>query len=169
VTSDLLFKYLLIMELHVDGMLLSILGDEKSDAGHIKCPRGQQVPHLGFTCYCCSSFLMSFASFLDDIQAHNCIYAKILQLGLMISVVQLKFCRKAQNFFSLLIFLNSLFSPSSQNTQKTSSESTELQDIYALRFFTVINNIYSDQDETACDIARHKDLTCQQTAYPMHV
>jgi len=57
------------------------LGDEKSDVGHIKCPRGQQVPHLCFTCYCCSSFLMSFASFLDDIQAYNCIYAKILQFG----------------------------------------------------------------------------------------
>jgi len=55
VTSlDLLFKYLLIMELRFEGMLYSNLGNENSDAGHIKCSRGPhlsrwpQVPHPCF-------------------------------------------------------------------------------------------------------------------------
>jgi len=42
---DLLSKYLLIMELRFDAMLCSNLGNENSDAGHIKCSRGPQVPH----------------------------------------------------------------------------------------------------------------------------
>jgi len=36
-------KYLLIMELRLDVILYSKLGNENSDAGHIKCSRG---PHL---------------------------------------------------------------------------------------------------------------------------
>jgi len=46
VTSlDLLPKYLLIVELHFDTMLCSNVGNESSDAGHIKCSRWLQVPH----------------------------------------------------------------------------------------------------------------------------
>jgi len=52
VTSlDLLSKYLLIMELRSDAVLYSHLGNENSDAGHIKCShrqhlsRGPQVHH----------------------------------------------------------------------------------------------------------------------------
>jgi len=41
----LLSKYLLIMELRFDAMLYSNLGNENSDAGHIKCSCGPQVPH----------------------------------------------------------------------------------------------------------------------------
>jgi len=44
VTSlDSLSKYLLIMELRFDAMLYSNLGNQNSDAGHIKCSR---EPHL---------------------------------------------------------------------------------------------------------------------------
>ena len=42
---DLLSEYLLIMELRLDAMLYSNLGNENSDAGHIKYSRGPQVPH----------------------------------------------------------------------------------------------------------------------------
>jgi len=46
VTSyDLLSKYLLIMELRSDAMLYSNLGNENSDADHIKCSRGPQISH----------------------------------------------------------------------------------------------------------------------------
>jgi len=38
---------LLIMELRFDAMLYSNLGNENSDAGHIKCSRGPQGPHHG--------------------------------------------------------------------------------------------------------------------------
>jgi len=38
-------KYLLIMELRFDAILYSKLGKENSNAGHIKCSRGPQVPH----------------------------------------------------------------------------------------------------------------------------
>jgi len=38
-------KYLLIMEFRFDSILCSELGKENSDAGHIKCSRGPQVPH----------------------------------------------------------------------------------------------------------------------------
>jgi len=37
---DILSKYLLIMELRFDTLLESKLGNENSDAGHIKCTRG---------------------------------------------------------------------------------------------------------------------------------
>jgi len=43
--------YLLVMELRFDAMLYSNMGNENSDAGHIKCSRGPrlglgpQVPH----------------------------------------------------------------------------------------------------------------------------
>jgi len=39
---DLLFKYLLIMELRFDAVLCSNLGNKNSDARHIKCSRGPQ-------------------------------------------------------------------------------------------------------------------------------
>jgi len=39
-------KYLLIMELRFDTMLYSNLGNENSDADHIKCLRGPNVPQL---------------------------------------------------------------------------------------------------------------------------
>jgi len=39
------YLYLLIMELRFDAMLYSNLGNENSDAGHIKRSRGPQVPH----------------------------------------------------------------------------------------------------------------------------
>jgi len=46
VTSlDLLSKYLLIMELRFHVTLCSNVGNAQSDAGHIKCSRGPQVPH----------------------------------------------------------------------------------------------------------------------------
>jgi len=46
VTSfDLPSKYLLIIELHFEAMLYSNLGNENSDADHIKCSRGPQVSH----------------------------------------------------------------------------------------------------------------------------
>jgi len=38
-------KYLLIMELRFDAKLHSNMGNENSDAGHIKCSGGPQVPH----------------------------------------------------------------------------------------------------------------------------
>jgi len=38
-------KYLLIMELRFDAILYYKLGNENSDTGHIKCPRGPQVHH----------------------------------------------------------------------------------------------------------------------------
>ena len=47
----LLSKYLLIMELRFDAIFYSNLGNENSDADHIKCSwgphlaRGPQVPH----------------------------------------------------------------------------------------------------------------------------
>jgi len=41
-------KYLLIRELSFDAILYSKLGNENSDAGHIKCSRGLLVPHLWF-------------------------------------------------------------------------------------------------------------------------
>jgi len=34
------------MELRFDAILFSKLGDENSDAGHVKCSRGPQVPRL---------------------------------------------------------------------------------------------------------------------------
>jgi len=37
-------QYLLIMELRFDVILHSKLGSENPDAGHIKCPRGPQIP-----------------------------------------------------------------------------------------------------------------------------
>jgi len=39
-------KYLLTMELRFDAILYSKLGDENSDAGHIICSRGLEVPNL---------------------------------------------------------------------------------------------------------------------------
>ena len=42
--SELLSKYLLVMELWFKAMMYSNLGNENSDAGHIKCSRGPQVP-----------------------------------------------------------------------------------------------------------------------------
>ena len=39
-------KYLLVMEIRFEAILYSELGNENSDAGHIKRPRGPQVPHL---------------------------------------------------------------------------------------------------------------------------
>jgi len=39
------YLYLLIMELRFDAMLYSNLGNENSDAGHIKRSREPQVPH----------------------------------------------------------------------------------------------------------------------------
>jgi len=50
-TLKALSKYLLVMELRFDAMLYSNVGNENSDAGHIKWSRGQhltcgpQVPH----------------------------------------------------------------------------------------------------------------------------
>ena len=44
---SLLTKYLHITELRFDVILFSSLGNENSDAGHIKCLRGPQVPTLG--------------------------------------------------------------------------------------------------------------------------
>jgi len=41
---ELLSKYLLTTELRFDAMC-SNLGNESSDAGHMKCSRGPQVPH----------------------------------------------------------------------------------------------------------------------------
>ena len=41
----MLSKYPLIMDFRFDVMLCSILGSENSDAGHIECSRGPQVPH----------------------------------------------------------------------------------------------------------------------------
>jgi len=41
----LLFKYLLIMELRFEAMLYSNLGNQNSDAGHIKCSRWLQARH----------------------------------------------------------------------------------------------------------------------------
>jgi len=50
VTSlDLLPEYVLIMELRFDAMFCSKVGNENSDAGHIKCSRGPQVPHPWIT------------------------------------------------------------------------------------------------------------------------
>jgi len=48
---DLLSEYLFIMELRIGAMLYSNVGNETTDAGHIKCSRGPQVPHpvLTFT------------------------------------------------------------------------------------------------------------------------
>ena len=43
-----LSKYLLIMELRFDAMQCSNLDNENSDAGHIKCSLGLQVPHPCF-------------------------------------------------------------------------------------------------------------------------
>jgi len=36
---DILSKYLLIVEIRFDALLYSKLGNENSDAGHIKCSR----------------------------------------------------------------------------------------------------------------------------------
>ena len=47
--SWLIITYLLIIELRFDAMLYYNLGNETSDAGHIKCLRGPQVPHPCFT------------------------------------------------------------------------------------------------------------------------
>jgi len=44
-SSGLLPKYLLITELRFEAMLYSSLGNENSDAGHIKFSRGPQAPH----------------------------------------------------------------------------------------------------------------------------
>jgi len=41
-------KYLLNIELCFDAILYSKVGNETSHAGHIKCPRGPQVPHPCF-------------------------------------------------------------------------------------------------------------------------
>jgi len=41
-------KYLLVMDLRFDAILYSKSGNENSDAGHIKCSRGPQVPHFWF-------------------------------------------------------------------------------------------------------------------------
>jgi len=41
--SDLLSKCLLIMEFRFNAMLCSMLGNENSDAVHIKCSRGPHV------------------------------------------------------------------------------------------------------------------------------
>jgi len=38
-------KYLLVMELRYEAKLYSNLGNENSDADHIKCSRGPQVHH----------------------------------------------------------------------------------------------------------------------------
>ena len=42
---DLLSTCLLIKKFHCDATLCSNLGNEKSNAGHIKCSRGPQAPH----------------------------------------------------------------------------------------------------------------------------
>jgi len=42
---DLLCMCLLVMEFRFDAMLCSNLGHKNSDAGHIECSRGPQVPH----------------------------------------------------------------------------------------------------------------------------
>jgi len=67
VTSlDILCKHLLIMELRFDMMLCSNLGNEDSDAGHIKCSRGphlvrgSQVPHP-------SHILWKFAEWYENV------------------------------------------------------------------------------------------------------
>jgi len=50
VTSlNLVLKYLLIMELHFDAIFCSNVGNEISDADHIRCSRGLQVPHPWYT------------------------------------------------------------------------------------------------------------------------
>jgi len=36
---------MLVMELRFDAMLYSNMGNENSDAGHIKCSRWPQFPH----------------------------------------------------------------------------------------------------------------------------
>jgi len=41
-------KYLLIVVFHFDAMLCSKMGNENSDAGHIKCCLGPQVPNPAF-------------------------------------------------------------------------------------------------------------------------
>jgi len=43
ISLDSLSRYLLIMELRFNAMLYFDLGNDNSDAGHIKCSRG---PHL---------------------------------------------------------------------------------------------------------------------------
>jgi len=57
VTSlDSVSKYLLNMELRFDAVLCLNLGNENSDAGHIKCSRGPQVPHHWFRTNNCYSW-----------------------------------------------------------------------------------------------------------------
>jgi len=41
---DIISKYLLVMELRFEAIVYSKFGDEDSNAGHIKCSRGPQVP-----------------------------------------------------------------------------------------------------------------------------
>ena len=55
-------KNLLIMELRSDAMLYSNLGNENSDAGHIKCSRGPQVLHSCSVCWLhqVEQFVVSF-------------------------------------------------------------------------------------------------------------
>jgi len=48
-TYDIQSKHLLIMENCSGTILYSKLANENSDAGHIKCSRGPQVPHSCFT------------------------------------------------------------------------------------------------------------------------
>jgi len=45
ISLALLSKCLLIIEFRFHAMLYSNVGNEYSDAGHIKCSRGPQVPH----------------------------------------------------------------------------------------------------------------------------
>jgi len=48
ITLNILSKYVLVMELRFDAMLYSDMGNENSDAGHVKCSRGPQVPYHWF-------------------------------------------------------------------------------------------------------------------------
>jgi len=48
------------MELHLDAMLCSNIGNKNSDAGHIKCSHGPQVPHT------CSNGAIIIVSYADE-------------------------------------------------------------------------------------------------------
>jgi len=52
-SPDLRSKYLLIVELRLEAILHSNLGNENSNAGHIKCSRGPQVAHTPVLRCCC--------------------------------------------------------------------------------------------------------------------
>jgi len=57
----LLSKYLLVMVLHFGMMLYSNLVNKNSDAGHMNCLHGPQIPHPGLNYDVCCFHLKVFS------------------------------------------------------------------------------------------------------------